>query len=169
MTSSPSFWTSSPTLPRLSRSLPASSRFSTSPSPAFSAAAAACSSAAASAWRSLAPTPGPPPIFCATPTSPWTPPALLRAGRTGCFNRPCARPSSTGSSWSPTSARALDNDEFELHYQPVVRLQAWERVSGVEALIRWNRPRRGMVPPARFIPAAEETGLITQIGAMGPA
>jgi diguanylate cyclase (GGDEF)-like protein len=62
-------------------------------------------------------------------------------------------------------SRALDNDEFVLHYQPVVHLQAWEWVSGVEALIRWNRPRHGMVSPAEFIPAAEETGLITQIGA----
>jgi diguanylate cyclase (GGDEF)-like protein len=62
-------------------------------------------------------------------------------------------------------SRALDNDEFELHYQPVVQLQAWERVSGVEALIRWNRSGRGMVSPAEFIPAAEETGLISQIGA----
>jgi diguanylate cyclase (GGDEF)-like protein len=62
-------------------------------------------------------------------------------------------------------SRALDNDAFELHYQPVVQLQAWERVSGVEALIRWNRSGSGMVSPAEFIPAAEETGLITQIGA----
>jgi diguanylate cyclase (GGDEF)-like protein len=62
-------------------------------------------------------------------------------------------------------SRALDNDEFVVHYQPVVDLRAWERVSGVEALIRWNRPRHGMVSPAEFIPVAEETGLITQIGA----
>ncbi len=62
-------------------------------------------------------------------------------------------------------SRALDNDEFELHYQPVVQLQDQETVSGVEALIRWNRPGHGMVSPAQFIPAAEETGLINQIGA----
>jgi diguanylate cyclase (GGDEF)-like protein len=62
-------------------------------------------------------------------------------------------------------SRALDNDAFELHYQPVVQLQAWDRVAGVEALIRWNRSGRGMVSPAEFIPAAEETGLITEIGA----
>ncbi len=62
-------------------------------------------------------------------------------------------------------SRALDNDEFELHYQPVVQLQDQETISGVEALIRWNRPGHGTVSPAQFIPAAEETGLITQIGA----
>jgi diguanylate cyclase (GGDEF)-like protein len=59
---------------------------------------------------------------------------------------------------------ALDRGELVVHYQPVVRLQSWDQVSGVEALIRWNHPRRGMVPPAQFIPAAEETGLITRIG-----
>jgi diguanylate cyclase (GGDEF)-like protein len=61
--------------------------------------------------------------------------------------------------------RALDNDEFELHYQPTVQLAAWDRVSGVEALIRWNRAGHGLVPPGQFIPAAEDTGLINQIGA----
>jgi diguanylate cyclase (GGDEF)-like protein len=62
-------------------------------------------------------------------------------------------------------AGALDRDEFVLHYQPIVQLAAPRQISGVEALVRWNHPRRGRVPPARFIPAAEATGVITHLGA----
>jgi diguanylate cyclase (GGDEF)-like protein len=52
---------------------------------------------------------------------------------------------------------------FELHYQPIVEL-ARHTVVGYEALLRWMHPTRGMVPPAEFIPLAEETGLINQLG-----
>ena len=50
-----------------------------------------------------------------------------------------------------------------LHYQPLVSAED-NRPSGFEALVRWNHPIRGIVPPAEFIPIAEQTGLIKQIG-----
>ncbi|MEZ5736996.1 MAG: EAL domain-containing protein [Novosphingobium sp.] len=58
---------------------------------------------------------------------------------------------------------ALTNGEFELHYQPLVNVKS-DRVSCCEALVRWNHPTRGMVPPKDFIPVAEEIGLINRIG-----
>ena len=60
--------------------------------------------------------------------------------------------------------RAIAREEFELYYQPQVDLQSGN-VSGVEALIRWHDPDRGMVLPSEFIPIAEEDGLIESIGA----
>ncbi|KQT83195.1 diguanylate cyclase [Aurantimonas sp. Leaf443] len=58
---------------------------------------------------------------------------------------------------------ALATDAFELHYQPLVEL-AGDRIVGMEALVRWNHPERGLVSPATFIPVAEEIGLIVSLG-----
>jgi EAL domain-containing protein (putative c-di-GMP-specific phosphodiesterase class I) len=58
---------------------------------------------------------------------------------------------------------ALEREEFVLHYQPKVSL-ASGKLTSAEALIRWNDPRTGLVPPGRFIPVLEETGLIYEVG-----
>ena len=60
-------------------------------------------------------------------------------------------------------SNALERNEFLLHYQPVVD-SVTEEIVSFEALVRWNHPTRGMVSPADFIPLAEDTGLITQLG-----
>ena len=87
---------------------------------------------------------------------------------------PAAAPiASSNRRWrpKPIERRALEIDlqaaiaegAFEIHYQPLVDLGS-NAVTGCEALLRWRHPRRGMVSPADFIPVAEETGLIEEIG-----
>ena len=78
----------------------------------------------------------------------------------------CATPLS----WPLSSdlRRALDKSEFVLYYQPEIDLSTC-KIVGVEALIRWKHPERGMVPPQEFIPHAEESGMILPIGDWGLA
>ena len=59
--------------------------------------------------------------------------------------------------------QAIERGELSVHYQPVVRA-AGEEISGFEALVRWQHPTRGAVPPSKFVPLAEEAGLIASIG-----
>ena len=59
--------------------------------------------------------------------------------------------------------RAMERRQLEVYYQPQVDCQTGE-ISGMEALLRWNHPELGMVSPAKFIPLAEQTGLVIPIG-----
>jgi diguanylate cyclase (GGDEF)-like protein len=59
--------------------------------------------------------------------------------------------------------RALAEHGFDVYYQPIVAAEG-QRIVGVEALLRWEHPQRGMIPPSEFIPVAEQTGLMPQLG-----
>jgi len=59
--------------------------------------------------------------------------------------------------------QAMDNDEFEIYYQPIIDLKTG-RVGGIEALLRWTHPTRGVISPVDFIPIAEKSGMILKIG-----
>ena len=64
--------------------------------------------------------------------------------------------------------RAIAAGQFALQYQPIVEADG-ETVVGVEALVRWEHPEKGTIPPGQFIPVAEQAGLIELLGSMDPA
>jgi diguanylate cyclase (GGDEF)-like protein len=93
--------------------------------------------------------------------------AMYRAKKTGggysVYERTDADPLAR-LSLAARMRRALVADEFELHYQPVYSIRSAPEIRGIEALIRWRDPERGLVPPMQFIPVAEHTGVIDAIG-----
>jgi len=93
--------------------------------------------------------------------------ALKKAKATGnrylFFNRSMSERVASNLTLENHLYRALGNEEFVLHYQPQVSLTTG-RIAGAEALIRWNDPRTGLVPPNDFISVLEETGLIHEVG-----
>jgi diguanylate cyclase (GGDEF)-like protein/PAS domain S-box-containing protein len=94
--------------------------------------------------------------------------AALRQAKAGgdrCLFHHCTMTDSSAGKISLENQlrRALDNSEFVLHYQPKANLGSGQ-VTGAEALIRWHHPEQGLVPPGKFIPLLEETGLIHEVG-----
>jgi diguanylate cyclase (GGDEF)-like protein/PAS domain S-box-containing protein len=94
--------------------------------------------------------------------------ALYRAksaGRNGfCFFDPeMSAAASVRHELETELRRAIQQDQFELYYQPIIDSKT-RKICGAEALVRWNNPTKGMISPEKFIPLAEESGLITQIG-----
>src|SRR5690606_34468473 len=80
-----------------------------------------------------------------------------------CFFDPAMQAAASARSALEGDIRqGIQRNEFLLHYQPIVNEA--RQLLGAEALLRWNHPQRGMVPPGEFIPLAEQTGLILPLG-----
>ncbi len=90
--------------------------------------------------------------------------AKRAGGGTVAFYEPHASDARQRLSLTTRLRRAIEEDELRLHYQPIVRV-ADGSLTAVEALVRWQDPEEGLIPPGAFIPVAEETGLIDGIGA----
>jgi len=89
--------------------------------------------------------------------------AMLDVERGSFEDAPATAASQVGSAAEIELRRAIDAGEVRAHFQPIAELSSG-RISGFEALARWEHPARGLVPPAKFIPLAEESGLIVAIG-----
>jgi diguanylate cyclase (GGDEF)-like protein/PAS domain S-box-containing protein len=86
----------------------------------------------------------------------------LGSGRTQIFDREMHARALARLTLETDLRRALERGEFRLHYQPIVSL-ATGRISGLEALLRWSHPTRGLLGPAEFLSVAEETGIVVPI------
>lgn len=94
--------------------------------------------------------------------------AMLQAKRTGGDRIEAFRPIFRNLRNDPLSLesdlrRAIEKEEISVHYQPIIRLSD-KSIAGFEALLRWNNSKRGNIPATEFIPVAEQTGLIVQLG-----
>ena len=149
-----------PRRPSRSRSRSGCSRPSSSPS---SCAAPRCTWVRASASRSQPRARSDRRSCSATPTRRCTTPRRAGRGRVEVFDDTMRTARSPRHATENALHRALERGEFRLFFQPIVRLGD-ARCIGAEALLRWQHPDRGLLAPAEFIPLAEETGLVVEMG-----